>query len=131
MIISGLIGFVFFAVVPMAPPRFAASGDRGHGDGVLERLPGPAASGDHEPAGRAARASQSACRNLLPRHRPLPGDDANSRPGVRGYPCRSAMAFAVVATANHYVLDVVLGAVVVLVGLADGYPSPRAYTRWR
>ena len=43
-----------------------------------------------------------------------------------------AMAFAVVATANHYVVDVVLGGVVALVGLfvASRLPATLPAPRW-
>jgi len=43
-----------------------------------------------------------------------------------------AMAFAVVATANHYVLDVVVGGLVALAGLAAAraLPAVRATPAW-
>ena len=118
MIISGLIGFVFFAVVPMAPPRFVLPEIV---DTVTESSSGyralqpPALTNQY-----AALPSLHFGWNLL---LGIVLFQATTRIPVRAFAVGMpvAMAFAVVATANHYVLDVALGAVVVLVGLAAAY----------
>jgi PAP2 superfamily len=118
MIISGLIGFVFFAAVPVAPPRMAVLGIV---DTVTEYSSGyralqpPALTNQY-----AALPSLHFGWNLL---LGIVLFQASTRIGIRAFAVAMpvAMAFAVVATANHYVLDVALGAVVVLVGLALAY----------
>jgi hypothetical protein len=118
MIISGLIGFVFFAVVPVAPPRFVLPEIV---DTVTESSSGyralqpPALTNQY-----AALPSLHFGWNLL---LGIVLFQATRRIGVRAFALAMprAMAFAVVATANHYVLDVALGAVVVLVGLAAAH----------
>jgi hypothetical protein len=115
MIISGLIGFVFFAAVPVAPPRFVLPEIV---DTVTESSSGyralqpPALTNQY-----AALPSLHFGWNLL---LGIVLFQATTRIPVRAFAVAMpvAMAFAVVATANHYVLDVALGAVVVLVGLA-------------
>jgi hypothetical protein len=115
MIISGLIGFVFFAVLPVAPPRLVEPGivdtvtEYSHGYRALQP---PALTNQY-----AALPSLHFGWNLL---LGIVLFQSTRRIGVRAFAVAmpAAMAFAVVATANHYVLDVVLGAVVVLVGLA-------------
>ena len=81
MIISGLIGFVFFAARPGGAAADGHAGDRGHRDGVLERLPGAAATGAHEPV----RSAPEPALRLEPpaRDRALPGVDEDRRPSVR------------------------------------------------
>lgn len=115
MFVSGAIGLVIFALVPVAPPRL----------GVLD-LVDTVTEGTREyrtlqPPGLinryAAVPSLHFGWNLLvgiivwrtTRRRAL-------RATAVVVPV--AMAFAVVATANHYVIDVVLGGAVALVGLA-------------
>jgi hypothetical protein len=118
MIISGLIGFVFFAAVPVAPPRMVVPGIV---DTVTEYSSGyralqpPALTNQY-----AALPSLHFGWNLL---LGIVLFQATTRLSVRAFAVAMpiAMAFAVVATANHYVLDVALGAVVVLVGLAAAY----------
>ena len=68
--------------------------------------------------------------NLLVGIVALPGDDAPCRASVRLRDA-AAMAFAVVATANHFVLDVVAGAAVVLVGLAVASPGTHVQSSTR
>jgi PAP2 superfamily len=118
MIISGLIGFVFFAAVPVAPPRLIMPEIV---DTVTEYSSGyralqpPALTNQY-----AALPSLHFGWNLL---LGIVLFQATTRIPVRAFAVAMpvAMAFAVVATANHYVLDVALGAVVVLVGLAAAY----------
>ncbi|HEU4941822.1 MAG TPA: phosphatase PAP2 family protein [Gaiellaceae bacterium] len=114
MFISGLIGFVFFAALPMAPPRLA---DPAVVDTVTEYSRGyralqpPALTNQY-----AAFPSLHAGWNIL---LGIVIFQATTRLSLRVFAVvmPAAMAFAVVATANHYVLDVVAGTVVVLAGL--------------
>jgi hypothetical protein len=114
MFISGLIGFVFFAALPMAPPRLV---DPTIVDTVTEYSRGyralqpPALTNQY-----AAFPSLHAGWNIL---LGIVLFQASTRLGVRVFAVVMpvAMSFAVVATANHYVLDVVAGTAVVLVGL--------------
>jgi hypothetical protein len=114
MFISGLIGFLFFAGVPMAPPRMA---DPGVVDTVTEYSEGyralqpPALTNKY-----AAFPSLHFGWNLL---LGIVIFQATTHRAVRAFAVAmpAAMAFAVVASANHFVLDVVAGAVVTLVGL--------------
>jgi hypothetical protein len=115
MFVSAAIGFLFFALLPVAPPRLL---NAGLVDTVVERstayrgLQPPALTNQY-----AALPSLHFGWNLLVG---IVLFGISSRLLVRlfalGMP--TAMAFSVVATANHFVLDVVVGAVVVLVGLA-------------
>ena len=114
MFISGLIGFAFFALLPVAPPRFA---DPGIVDTVTQYSEGyralqpPALTNKY-----AAFPSLHAGWNVLVG---IVLFRAVTTPAVRAFAVAMpvAMAFAVVATANHFVLDVVGGVLVVLVGL--------------
>jgi len=115
MFISGLIGFGFFAAFPVAPPRLA---DSGIVDTVTEysesyrALQPPALTNKY-----AAFPSLHAGWNLLVG---IVLFQTTTHLAVRAFALAMplAMAFAVVATANHFVLDVVAGTAVVLVGLA-------------
>jgi hypothetical protein len=113
--VSGAIGFLFFALLPVAPPRLL---ELGLVDTVAEQ--------------------SSAYRTLQPPHltnqyAALPSLHFGWNLLVGVVVFRStrrvllrifavvgpvAMAFAVVATANHFVVDVLVGGAVVLVGLA-------------
>jgi hypothetical protein len=114
MIISGLCGFVFFAGFPVAPPRFADPGivdtvtEYSHGYRALQP---PALTNMY-----AAFPSLHAGWNLLVG---IVVFRATTRLGIRIFAVAMplAMAFAVVATANHWVLDVVGGTVIVLLAL--------------
>lgn len=115
MFVSGLIGFLFFAAIPVAPPRLV---DPGLIDTVTQYSHGyravqpPALTNQY-----AALPSLHAGWNLLVG---IVLFQVTTNVAVRAFAVAMpvAMAFAVVATANHFVLDVVLGTVVVLVGLA-------------
>ena len=104
MFISGLIGFLFFAGVPMAPPRMA---DPGVVDTVTEYSDGyralqpPALTNKY-----AAFPSLHAGWNLL---LGIVLFQATTHRAVRAFAVAmpAVMAFAVVASANHFVLDVV------------------------
>ena len=128
MFISGAIGFLFFVLWPVAPPRLL---DVGLVDTVLERsrsyraLQPPSLTNQY-----AAFPSLHFGWNLLVgivlfqsfRHR-----------GIRVFAVAMpiAMALAVVATANHFVIDVLAGTVVVLLGLlsAKALVAARDVTR--
>jgi hypothetical protein len=114
MFVSGAIGLLFFALVPVAPPRL----------GVLD-LVDTVTTGTSE-----YRTLQPP--GLINRYAALPSLHFgwNLLVGivvwratrlhllrVAAVALPVAMAFAVVATANHYVVDVVLGGAVALVGL--------------
>jgi PAP2 superfamily protein len=113
LMISGLIGFFFFALFPTAPPRLA---DAGLVDTVTQwsdsyrTLQPPTLTNQY-----AAMPSLHFGWNLLVGI-VLFGTTRSVL--VRGFAVvmPAAMAFAVIATANHWVLDVAAGAVVVLVG---------------
>jgi hypothetical protein len=129
MFVSGAIGLVIFALVPVAPPRL----------GVLDLID-TVTQGTREyrtlqPPGLinryAAVPSLHFGWNLLvgiivwrtTRRRAL-------RAAALVVP--AAMAFAVVATANHYVIDVVMGGAVALVGLvvAERLPAVVPTPAW-
>jgi membrane-associated phospholipid phosphatase len=113
MFVSGLLGFAFFAGFPVAPPRLA---DPAVVDTVTEYSEGyralqpPALTNKY-----AAFPSLHAGWNLLVG---IVLFQATRRLAVRAFAVAMpvAMAFAVVATANHYVLDVVGGTVLILLG---------------
>ena len=115
MIASGLIGFVFFYVVPTAPPRLAGLGLT---DTVLEQshsyraLQPPSVTNQY-----AAMPSLHFGWNLLVG---IVLFTAFACLAVRVFAVAMpiAMGFAVVATANHFVLDVAAGLLVVALGLA-------------
>jgi PAP2 superfamily len=114
MFVSGAIGFLFYALFPVAPPRLA---DLGLVDTVAEQshayraLQPPGLTNQY-----AAFPSLHVGWNLLVG---IVLFGATTRPAVRIFAVVSpvAMAFAVVATANHFVVDVAGGIAVVLVGL--------------
>jgi len=115
VIASGLIGFLFFYAMPTAPPRLAGLG---LDDTVLEQshayrtLQPPSLTNQY-----AAMPSLHFGWNLLVG---IVLFAAFTCLAVRVFAVAMpiAMAFAVVATANHFVLDVVAGMLVVAVGLA-------------
>ncbi len=124
LFVSGAIGFLFFALFPVAPPRLM---DLGLVDTVTEQS-------------RSYRALQPP--GLTNQYAAFPSlhvgwniavgivlFTAASSLAVRTFAVVSplAMAIAVVATANHFVIDVFAGLAVVLVGLAVAL----AIDRWR
>jgi hypothetical protein len=114
MFASGLIGFLFFALFPVAPPRLAEGGLL---DTVTERseayraLQPPGLTNQY-----AAFPSLHAGWNLLVGI-VVALAVASLALRVAALALPVAMALAVVVTANHYVIDVAGGVVVVLVGL--------------
>lgn len=115
MFVSGAIGLVVFALMPVAPPRL----------GVLALVD---TITQHTDAYRTLQPP-----GLINRYAALPSLhfgwnllvgvilwQTTRNPIVRTFAVAMpvAMAFAVVATANHYVIDVPAGAVVALTGLA-------------
>jgi hypothetical protein len=129
MFISGAIGLVVFALLPVAPPRL----------GVLEIVD-------------TITERSSSYRTLQPpglinRYAALPSLhfgwnllvgvvlwQATRNRLIRAFAVVMpvAMAFAVVATGNHYVIDVLAGGVVALAGLAGALalPAVRATPAW-
>ena len=115
MFLSGLIGFAFFALFPVAPPRLM---DLGLVDTVTERsqsyraLQPPGLTNQY-----AAFPSLHAGWNLLVGIVVvMAASSLVIRLAALALPV--AMSLAVVVTANHFVIDVPAGVVVVLVGLA-------------
>ncbi|HXV57363.1 MAG TPA: phosphatase PAP2 family protein [Gaiellaceae bacterium] len=111
MFISGLVGFAFFAALPVAPPRLAQPGLV---DTVTEYSSGYRAL--QPPALTNAYAALPSLHfgwNLL---LGIVIFQATTSPWLRGFAVAMpvAMALAVVMSANHFVLDVVLGAAIVL-----------------
>ena len=118
LFVSGAIGFLFFALFPVAPPRLL---DLGLVDTVTEQSQAYRAL---QPPGLtnqfAALPSLHLGWNVLVGIVLL---TATAHVAVRLFAVASplAMGFAVIATANHFVVDVAAGIVVVLVGLAAAY----------
>ena len=129
LFISGAVGLLIFVLVPVAPPRF---GLLDVVDTVSERS-------------SSYRALQPP--GLINRYAALPSLHfgwnllvgivlwrTTRHPAVRTFALVTppAMAFAVVATANHYVIDVVAGGAVALTGLAlaTALPRVRATPAW-
>jgi len=115
LFVSGAIGFLFFAVLPVAPPRLL---DLGLVDTVTDQsntyraLQPPGLTNQF-----AAFPSLHVGWNIVIGIVLLM---TTAHLAVRVFAVASplAMGFAVVATANHFVVDVVAGMLVVLVGLA-------------
>ena len=122
LFVSGTIGFVFFALFPVAPPRLL---DLGLVDTVTEQSQAYRAL---QPPGLtnqfAAFPSLHVGWNVVVGIVLL---TTTAHVAVRIFAVASpvAMGFAVIATANHFVVDVAAGIVVVLVGLAAAYAIER------
>jgi membrane-associated phospholipid phosphatase len=129
LFISGAIGLVIFVLYPVAPPRFGALEVI---DTVTQRSQSYRA---FQPPGLtnqyAAVPSLHFGWNLLVA---ISLWRASDHPGLRAFALAipPAMATAVVATGNHYILDVIAGAVVALTGLlvARMLPSVRRTPEW-
>jgi membrane-associated phospholipid phosphatase len=115
MIVSALIGFAFFAFLPVAPPRLAdatlVDTVTRYSEGYRTLQP-PGLTNQY-----AAVPSLHVGWNLLVA---IALFLATRRLVVRAFAVAMpfAMAFAAVATANHFIIDVVAGTAVVLVALA-------------
>ena len=107
---------VVFVTYPVAPPRLAHLGLVDTVTRELRRLPVPPAPGVRQPVRRHAEPA----RGLGParRHRDRHAPPRRSLLRAVGCVVPVLMALAVVATANHYVLDVVAGVALALVGHA-------------
>ena len=122
LFVSGAVGFLFFALVPVAPPRLL---DLGLVDTVTEQSQAYRAL---QPPGLtnqfAAFPSLHLGWNLAVGIVLL---TTTTHVAVRLFAVvfPLAMGFAVIATANHFVLDVAGGIVVVLVGLAVAHAMER------
>jgi PAP2 superfamily len=111
--VSGLIGFAFFALLPVAPPRLTdpqlVDTITDHTEWYRQVLPSGAVD------------EYAAMPSLHVGWSLLVGIALARAMGRRAYPLAVAvpatMAFAVLATANHYVLDVLVGGAVALTAL--------------
>lgn len=116
LLLSGAIGLVFFVLLPMAPPRFVA--DQGFVDTVTQHsnayrvLQPPAFTNQY-----AAMPSLHVGWNLLMGIALVRHATAGWLK-VFGWTMPLVMYLATVVTANHYLLDGVVGSIVALVGLA-------------
>jgi membrane-associated phospholipid phosphatase len=114
-LLSGALGLIVFALFPVAPPRLAPTGlvdtITAHASGYRKVLPTNIVNE------YAAMPSFHAGWNLI---LGVELFRASRHAAVRLFAVVMpvGMAFAVVATANHYILDVVAGALVVLTALA-------------
>jgi PAP2 superfamily len=111
--VSGAIGFLFFAVLPVAPPRLL---DLGLVDTVTAQSEAYRAL---QPPGLTNQ--YAAFPSLHFGWNALVGVTlfrVSRNPAVRAFAVLSpvAMALAVVTTANHFLIDVVAGGIVVLIG---------------
>jgi membrane-associated phospholipid phosphatase len=128
VMISGLIGFLFFALFPTAPPRLV---DAGLVDTITRwsdsyrTLQPPRFTNQY-----AAMPSLHFGWNLLVGII-LFGSTRSVIVRAFSILMPAAMAFAVVATANHWIVDVFAGAVVVLLGLALAKLADRSPTAWK
>ena len=113
-VLSGALGLIIFGLFPVAPPRLAALGLQDtvtlHADAYRSVLP---ASLVNE---YAAMPSFHAGWNLL---LGIALWRAGRHPAVRAFALLmpAAMAFAVMATGNHFLLDVVAGAAIIVVAV--------------
>jgi membrane-associated phospholipid phosphatase len=123
--VSGAIGFALFALLPLAPPRLVGLGlidtvsEQSH---AYRALQPPGLTNQY-----AAFPSLHVGWNILVG---IVLFLATTHLVVRTFAVVMplAMAFAVVATANHFVLDVAGGLVVVMLGLAAAYAIERRRT---
>jgi hypothetical protein len=118
LFISGGIGFLFFAFFPVAPPRLLEMGlvdtvsDQSHAYRALQ----PPGLTNHYAAFPSLHVGWNLAVGIVLFM-------STTHLAVRALAVLSplAMTFAVVATANHYVVDVAGGTAVVLVGLAGAH----------
>jgi PAP2 superfamily len=125
MFVSGAIGFLFFAFFPVAPPRLLDLGlvDTVTRESSSYRALQPPGLTNQYAAFPSLHAGWNVLVGIV-----LFGTTAHI--AVRTFAILSplAMMFAVVATANHFVLDVAGGIAVVLVGLAAAIFIERSRT---
>lgn len=124
LLVSGAIGLLFFVMLPMAPPRFLPEwgfvDTVSHRSGAYRALQPPAFTNQY-----AAMPSLHVGWNLLMgiaifRH---------ARSGVGrlfGLLTPPVMYFSTILTANHYVLDGIVGAMAGLIGLAISWAMSRS-----
>lgn len=122
MFISGAIGLVIFATYPVAPPRLLPDGS-GYIDTVTQwstsyRILQPPSLVNKFAAMPSLHAGWNLLVGIALWH-------AFTSKRIRAFAVASPalMAFAVVATANHYVIDAIAGAVLSLVGLVASIAS--------
>jgi hypothetical protein len=112
--VSGLIGFLFFALLPVAPPRLLDLGliDTVTSESSAYRALQPPGLTNQYAAFPSLHAGWNLLVGIV-----LFSATASWLLRVLAAGLPLAMAFAVVATANHFVVDVGAGVAVVLVGL--------------
>jgi hypothetical protein len=115
LFVSGAIGFFFFAVLPVAPPRLLELGlvDTVTDQSNTYRALQPPGLTNQYAAFPSLHVGWNVLVGVV-----LLMTTAHLAVRVIAVASPLAMGFAVVATANHYVVDVVAGLLVVLVGLA-------------
>ena len=126
MFVSGAIGFLFFALFPVAPPRLLGLGlvdtvsEQSHAYRALQ----PPGLTNQYAAFPSFHAGWNVLVGIV-----LFGTTAHV--AVRAFAVVSplAMVVAVVATANHFVFDVVGGVIIVLAGLGSAILIERSRTR--
>ncbi len=126
MMISGLLGMIVFVTYPVAPPRLAALGfvdTVTQGSNAYRVLQPPAFVNQY-----AAMPSLHTGWDLLVGISIVTAASTVTLKVV-GYAMPMLMAFAVVATANHFLLDVVAGVALVLVGHAGALALERRRLR--
>jgi hypothetical protein len=126
MMISGLLGMIVFVTYPVAPPRLAALGfvdTVTQSSNAYRVLQPPAFVNQY-----AAMPSLHSGWDLLVGISIVTAASTVTLK-VIGYAMPMLMAFAVVATANHFLLDVVAGIALVLVGHAGALALERRRQR--
>jgi hypothetical protein len=118
LFVSGAIGFLFFALLPVAPPRLLELGlvDTVTDESSSYRALQPPGLTNQYAAFPSLHAGWNILVGIV-----LVTTTAHVAVRLFAVASPAAMAFAVVATANHFVVDVAAGAAVVGVGLAAAW----------
>ena len=122
LFVSGAIGFAFFALLPVAPPRLLELGlaDTVTNESQSYRALQPPGLTNQYAAFPSLHLGWNVAVGVV-----LLMTTAHLAVRLFAVLSPLAMGFAVVATANHFVLDVAAGVVVVLVGLAVALAAER------
>ncbi|MCW2770100.1 MAG: phosphatase family protein [Aeromicrobium sp.] len=126
MIVSGLLGMMIFVAYPVAPPRLAGLGfvDTVSERSLSYRVLQPPAFVDQYAAMPSLHAGWNVLVGIA-----IVSSASSLALRVFGLVMPALMAVAVMATANHYVLDVIAGVVLVLVGHLAALVLGRRRTR--